>query len=456
MNFISKNIRKVSVCLLIGLAGCSSAPTDPIVDAPLMGWNSFDSYGVYCHEKAAFDNMRVMAEQYKPYGYTYFTIDNGWFGEYKLRPGTMYAAEKHASDIRINEFGLLQPSKTYFPNGLSKLIDECHKLGLKFGVHLMRGIPRKAVELNTPIKGTNYHARDIADTTSVCNWCLYNYGVDMSKPGAQEFYNSLIEQLADWGVDFIKYDDIVPFPDEVEAVVKAIKNSKRNIVLSLSPGNELKENAFDTYHKADMLRVTGDIWDNRYGIFACFKAWKKWNSQQKEGFWIDMDMIPFGKLQLMSPKMEGDENAIRLAGKGNTRESELTPSEKRVFITLRALSASPLIIGGDLPTMDKYSYELLTNKHMLEANQNGIMGHLVSEKDKVQIWSTPQKKGKGGWIGIFNLADEPTVVDTDLNVMTDKYPCKKIYDVWNKKVIATSELSSLQVPAFDVIFLRYE
>ena len=425
------------------------------LSAPPMGWNSFDSYGVYLHEKAAFDNLYALAEKYKRLGYEYFTIDNGWFGEYRLRPGTMYAEEKHASDVHINAYGLLQPSATYFPHGFEKLISECHRLGLKFGVHLMRGIPRKAVRLNTPIKGTSCRARDIADTVHVCRWCQYNYGVDMSKPGAQDFYNSLIAQLAGWGVDFIKYDDIVPYPEEVEAVARAIARCGRPIVLSLSPGDTVFPEALKSYQMADMLRVTHDIWDNRRGLHSCFKAWKKWSGKQVPGLWMDMDMIPFGQLQLMSPSALAGDTKVALAGLGNTRMSRLTRSEMRTFITLRALSASPLIIGGDLPTMDEFSYRLLTNKEMTRANQNGIMGSLVYEKEGIQVWHTPHRNGRGGWFGVFNLTDKKCRKSFPLEVLTRHDKCRRLYDVWRDQKIKVGENVEIELAPYDVCFVRY-
>ena len=157
-----------------------------LAKTPPMGWNSFDSYGVYLHQKAALENVEAMAKKLKPHGYEFFVIDNGWFGEYKLQEGTLFAAEKHAHDIRINEYGQFMPSKVYFSNGLGPIAERCHERGLKFGVHLMRGIPRKAHELNLPIKGTSYTARDVAniDPKENCTWCKYCYAVDMSKPGA--------------------------------------------------------------------------------------------------------------------------------------------------------------------------------------------------------------------------------------------------------------------------------
>lgn len=357
------------------------------------------------------ENLEAMAEKLKPHGYEYFVIDNGWFGEYQLQGGTIYPAEKHANDIRINEYGHFLPSKVYFPNGLKVIADRCHELGLKCGVHLMRGIPRKAYEQNLRIKGTKYTARDIANTDPKenCNWCHYCYGVDMSRPGAQEWYDGLIQHIADMGVDFIKYDDIVPHPDEVEAVSKAIKKTGKPIVLSLSPGGDVDPEAIDFLKMGNMLRVTKDVWDEPHDIDECFKAWRKWKGKEQPGFWIDMDMIPFGQLQLMSPpskdakKTVMDKGDIALAGKGVKRWCQLTKPQMKTFITMRALAASPLMMGGDLPTLDEFSLSLITNPDMLACNQNGIMGALVFEEDGLETWKVEKRGAQGeGWVGIFN------------------------------------------------------
>ncbi|WP_439130880.1 glycoside hydrolase family 27 protein [Polaribacter sp.] len=436
---------------------------------PPMGWNSFDSYGVYLHEDAAMANLEAFAKKLKPYGYEYFVIDAGWFGEFKLKEGTMYPAEKHAQELNINEYGLLQPSKTYFPNGIKPIIDRCHELGLKFGIHLMRGIPRVAFEKDTPIKDTKYTARDIADTTSICLWNDQNYGVDMSKGGAQEFYNSLINQMADWGVDFLKYDDLVPFPEEIEGIANAIEQSGRPIVLSLSPGNKVDSYAINSFKRANMLRVTHDIWDEQKGIDQCFAAWKKWQGKEEPGFWIDMDMIPFGKLQLMSPKPEGvkgDEskkeildkiqsgelsNVELLAGKGWTRQSDLTKDQMYTFITMRALAASPLMMGGDLPTLEDFSLELITNPEVIACNQNGVMGSLIMEKDGIEIWKTPKKGTSEGWIGIFNRSEKPQFVSLQMKDLAFQ-DSRKLYDIWAEK-----ELKNLDVKinGNGVTFLKF-
>lgn len=465
------------LCLLITSAFLFSStkthdnPSKNLSQKPPMGWNSFDSYGVYLHEKAAMENLEVFAKKLKPHGYEYFVVDAGWFGEFKLKEGTNFPIEKHAKTVNFNEFGLLQPSNTYFPNGFSRIINRCHELGLKFGVHLMRGIPRAAVDANTPIKGTKFFAQDIADKINICVWNSQNYGVDMSKPGGQAFYNSLINQLAEWGVDFVKYDDIVPFPKEVEAVAKAIAQSGRPIILSLSPGGSVDPKYLEAFSMAQMLRVTPDIWDDQKGIDECFDGWRKWQGKAKAGFWIDMDMIPFGQLQKMTPKPEGvkgDESKSELtkkmqsgeltpfellAGKGFNRWSEFSKDQMYTFITLRALSASPLMMGGDLPTLDDFSFKLITNKEVLACNQNSVMGSLVFEEEGIEVWKTPKKNGKGGWIGIFNRSkDLKSISLKPENFGKEISKSSKIFDVWNSKKIVDL---NFKINANGVAFLKY-
>lgn len=451
--------------------GANEQENEKLAQTPPMGWNSFDSYGVYLYEEAAMENMEAFAEKLKPHGYEYFVIDAGWFGEFELQPGTIYPAEKHAKKMNFNEYGLLQPSETYFPNGLQPIIDRCHELGLKFGLHLMRGIPREVVRLDLPIKGTNYTASQIADTTSICVWNDQNYGIDMSKPGAQEFYNSLINQMAEWGVDFIKYDDLVPFPEEIKGIAKGIEQCGRPIVYSLSPGNGADPNHIEAFKTAHMLRVTADIWDEQKGIEEAFEAWRKWQGKEEPGFWIDMDMIPFGKLQLMSPKPEGVqgdeskaelmqkmktgelENFELLSGKGFTRWSKFTKDQMYTFITLRSLAASPLMMGGDLPTLDDFSLKLITDEEMIACNQNGVMGHLVYEKDGIEIWNTPKKNSENGWIGIFNRSSEVNEISlktADLGL--DAAQTYDLENIWEESKVSELDFS---VNSNGVVFLKY-
>ncbi|MEX0323055.1 MAG: glycoside hydrolase family 27 protein [Puniceicoccaceae bacterium] len=432
---------------------------------PPAGWNSFDSFGGYFNEAAAFEQLDKFEELLAPHGYEYFVVDIGWYGEYEFKPGTNLPSPKtkHALDINMDENGRPLPSKCYFPNGMEKLIKAVHDKGLKFGIHMMRGIPRKAVELKTPVLGTDVKADQIADTSSTCRWCHYNYGVDMSKPGAQEYYDSVVGMLADWGVDFIKYDDITGFPEEVEAVSTAIERSGRPIALSLSPGGDSRPEFMAAYRRSDMVRITKDIWDDQESIRRSFNAWLYWTDYAEPGFWIDLDMIPFGDLQTMSPEPEDNDlpegiNPL-LCGKGWKRKCELNLAHKRSFITQRAMSCSPLFAGGDLTSLDEEDLQLLVHPKMLACNRNGICGKLVYMSGDTQVWQASHRTTRGaGWLAVFNrnpAHGKETIRLTHNSLRLS--PKTRLHDVWEDKslgVLGDNPVMTIEVDA--VVFIEYE
>lgn len=432
---------------------------------PLLGWNSFDSFGGYLHEQAAFEQLEAFAAKLAPHGYEYFVVDIGWYGEYELKPGTLFPSPetKHAMDAHLDEHGLPLPSKCYFPGGFDALIDRTHKLGLKFGVHLMRGVPRKAVERKLPIKGLeDVTCADIADTSSTCPWCHYNYGIDMSKSGAQEYHDALVQQLADWGVDFIKADDITAYPDEILAYVQAIQRCGRDIKLSLSHGGEADPKLMPVYRQADMVRMTKDIWDDPESIERSYNAWAHWQPFTEPGFWPDLDMIPFGDLQTMSPEPGRGELADgqnpSLCGKGFRRTDQLNADERRTFMTQRILSASPLMYGGDMATMSDEVVELLTKSRALACNQNGVSAREIYMRGDVQVWRAENRTELGcGWLGVFNR--NPARQPEDLILTADRLgmaPGTQLQNVWESARIGTlAEHPHLKLPPLGCVLIEY-
>jgi melibiase-like protein len=428
---------------------------------PPLGFNSFDSYLSSLNESAAYALMDVMAEKYLPYGYEFFVMDAGWYT----------SAERNAEDIRSRKqselephmFGACSVHKERFPNGIKVLAEYAHKKGLKFGVWLMRGIPRRAVEQNIPIAGFPYNLQDIADTNNICGWSKSNYGIDMAKPGAQEYYNLLINTLAEWGVDFIKVDDVVPNPKEIVAVANAIEDGGHKMLLSLSPGDVHFSTHLPYYRRANMLRVTRDIWDNPLSVEKGFYAWEKFQGMERPGFWPDLDMIPFGRLCVIN---DADDPII--SPELRSRQSEMTKGQMKTFITQRALAASPLFIGGDLLTMDDYSYSLLTNKEMLACNQNGVMGFNVYRAGNVDVWLTPHKTDPTmGWIGIFNrtLSDRDiTLTKRDLGLikyeasynLTSSYQSYLLEDVWSDKIITIEDEYTFSLSKESTAFFKFQ
>lgn len=242
-------------------------PVNKVASKPPMGWNSWDVFGADVTEaevKAAAD---VMASHLKPLGYEYLVIDIAWYAPHASAVGQRYKQPR--PEQVIDEFGRLIPVTERFPSaaggkGFRPLANHLHERGLKLGIHVMRGMPRQAVENNTPIKGTPYKAQDIVCYEKACTFYDGMLSIDMSRPGAQEYYNSIVELYAQWGVDFIKADDMTSYPhkfDEVKAMRLAVEKANRPIVLSLSPGavNSWDRNVLS--HYADQFRISGDFWD---------------------------------------------------------------------------------------------------------------------------------------------------------------------------------------------------
>jgi alpha-galactosidase len=365
---------------------------------PVLGWNSWHSYGKFPTEKTMLVNIQAMAQKLKPFGYNYFVIDGGW------------NAEKDSSHnivgYRIDKWGRDIPAKSAFPNGLKPVADAAHKAGLKFGIHILRGIPRIAYYNNLPVYNTTYRAQDFTDTNSICRWNNENYGIDMSRQGGQAYYDSYISLLVSWGVDFIKADDMTSHPDEIKAVRLAIRKTGKAILLSLVPGGDSKPEYMYSYKPATMLRIARDMWDNQKSINHVFEAWQEWSEVSFDSLWQDMGNVPFGHLclnnsdsnYLHAAPHEGDK-----ASQGKERMSSFSKDQQYTVITQWALSASPLFMGGDLPTSDSFSFSLITNKYMLACDQNGVIGELAYAKDSIEVWKTPNKNNDSkGWIGIFN------------------------------------------------------
>ncbi|MBK1879341.1 glycoside hydrolase family 27 protein [Pelagicoccus mobilis] len=433
---------------------------------PPSGWNSFDSFGGYLHEEAAFAQLEAFEKKLVPHGYDTFVVDIGWYAEYEFKEGTILPSpkQKHAGDVHLDEYGLPLPSKCYFPNGLQGLIDATHEKGLKFGIHMMRGVPRKAVELKLPIKGSNATAADIANTDSTCPWCHYNYGIDMSKAGAQEYYDSVVAMLADWGVDFIKYDDITGYADEIDAVSVAIERSGRPITLSLSHGGEAVSEFTASYRRADLVRITKDIWDDKESIRRSFNAWAYWSQFAEPGFWIDLDMIPFGDLQTMSPEPQNGDLPEgynpELCGKGWQRVCGLSLAHRRTFMTQRALACSPLFFGGDMTTLTDEDLELLTHPSMLACNRNAICGKNIYMAGDAQVWKSESRIVRGaGWLGVFNRNPEKgrteriTLTHTGLGLS----PRTRLHDVWNDVSLGTlRDAPQLEIEPDGCYFIEFE
>jgi alpha-galactosidase len=399
---------------------------------PPMGWNSWDCLGWGATEPEVKAAARYMAENLKHLGYEYIVIDMLWYGDAKASDFEAFVHETIPSkpDYTIDEFGRLLPDPVKFPSsaggkGFKPLADYVHSLGLKFGLHILRGIPWQAADKNITIKGTSIGAASVARPHDGCVWYDGFYGVDMSKPGAQEYYNSQFELFAEWGVDFIKADDIVNIP-ELEGISKASRLCGRKIVLSVVPDNIpydiLRENAH-------MARTGADFWDVWQMVKAGFPVASAAVKEARPGFWPDLDMLPVGKL------------GLKISYKGpDPRISNFNTDELHSLLTLWYISKMPLMIGGYLPETDKNTLDLLSNEEALEVNRNCINPGQIKFKNAIIIWAADIPESQDKYLAFFNQweSHEPVSIKVAFGQLgLDTLKDYKVRDLWAKQDIGT-------------------
>ena len=412
------------------------APTPP------MGWNSWDSYGLTIDESEFKANVNWLHQHLQQSGWQYVVVDEGW---YLAHPEN---ADKKDADqgYTLSLDGLYQPALNRFPSsandqGLKPLADYVHSLGLKFGIHIIRGIPKQAVEKNLPIAGSTYHASDAADQTDLCRWNPDNYGVKDNAAG-QAYYDSMARLYASWGLDFLKVDCISQPYDaaEIHMVSAALRKSGRPIVLSLSPGPTPLEQAADVRQYAQMWRISDDMWDlwsKKPGEEAFpqslknqFRLIQAWSPYVEPGHWPDADMLPIGYL---GPR----------PGWGSARQSRFTLGDTRTLLTLWAIGRSPLILGTNLTRMDAQIEAMVTNPEVIAVDQHSTGNRPVIVTTDTVIWTAFE--GEVPLVAVFNLSDSPATITESWKALGLDRSSYRVRDLWQREELGTQ--SSLRVSA---------
>jgi len=361
-----------------------------------MGWNSWDCFGAGVWQTNVLANAEYMAKNLKPHGWNLITIDIQWY-----EPLAHTAAYRRGAVVEMDANGRLLPATNRFPmtqnsRSFKPMADYLHSQGLKFGLHLLRGIPKQAVDRdNAPILGTEFHAADIADKLNVCRWNGDMYGVDMSKPGAQAYYDSVFALLASWDLDFVKVDDLSsPYhAAEIEAIRKAIDRSGRAIIFSTSPGATPVNQGGHVQTNANMWRISDDFWDSWPLLYAQFARLNAWTPFRAPGHWPDADMIPFGNIR---------------AWQDADNWTKFTPDEQYTLMSLWCIARSPLILGGNLPKNDDFTLSLMTNDEVIAVNQNSTNNKLVSSAGDHIVWVADVPGSNDKYAALFNASPAPT------------------------------------------------
>jgi alpha-galactosidase len=373
-----------------------------------MGWNSYDAWGSSVTEDETLANAQYMEVNLLSHGWKYVVIDARWYDPISSYDDRDFNKDRTGARLAADEYGRLLPSINRFPSaadghGFKMLADRLHAMGLKFGFHLMRGIPRQAVIANTPIAGSSFTAAEAGDPTSLCVWCPDMYGVRNNDAG-QAWYDSMFRLYASWGLDFVKVDDLsVPYHgNEIAMIRKALDRCGRPIVFSTSPGPTNVTHAANIKVLANQWRVSGDFWDRWKDLNQQFDILAEWHGVAGRGHFPDADMIPLGHI------------GIKCTIAGRDRQTRLTRDEQRTLISLWSLESSPLILGANLPDMDAWTNSLLTNDEVISVDQDVLCfaAERVSQRGGVETWVKELKDGSRV-IGIFNRGDVGTVATLD-------------------------------------------
>ncbi|MDR0897071.1 MAG: glycoside hydrolase family 27 protein [Oscillospiraceae bacterium] len=413
---------------------------------PPMGWNSYDQYNTRVTEAEILQNARVMADHLKPHGWDYVVVDIQWYADNAAATDARYQYLPFG-DVAMDDHARLLPDPVKFPSaangaGFRPLADAVHALGLKFGIHIMRGIPRVAAHRRMPIWGTDQTADQIADPSAICGWNPDMYGL---RPGAgsQAYYDSLLALYAEWGVDYIKCDDICNtnlYPDryraahEIEMLRRAIDRAPREMVLSLSPGPALIEKSWHYARNAHLWRITDDFWDDWTLLKDMFRRCEIWQDHVRMGHYPDCDMLPLGRI---GRHFDGE------------RTTRFTPDEQRTMMTLWSSFRSPLMIGADLTQLDAGTLALLQQDELLALNREGRRGRQIARSEAAAIWVS---EGDTPYAALFNLADEAAEVAFSLG---DVGLSEAIaHELWTGEALAVSEELIARVPAHGVRVYR--
>lgn len=370
-----------------------------VAATPPMGWNSYDAYGTTITEAQFRANVRWMSRHLARYGWRYAVIDAEWFVPHPMASGS----GAPGALFMLDRYGRYVPATSRFPSaangaGFKPLADYVHSLGLQFGIHILRGIPREAVAKNLPIEGSSYTAAQAADVHSPCPWNPDNYGV-AAGPAGQAYYDSIARLYASWGVDLIKADCIASHPyagAEIRMLSNALRASGREMVLSLSPGPAPIAEAAAFRRYSNMWRISNDVWDlwqgaadYPQGVSQQFPRAAQWAPLAEPGHWPDADMLALGYL---GPA----------PGLGKPRETRLTHAEQRTYMTLWCIARSPLFMGGNLTRVDRWTAGLLENPEVIAVDQHASGDRQALARDGFVVWLSKPDTGGGWYLAAFN------------------------------------------------------
>ena len=394
----------------------ASAQVNGVGQKPYLGWSTFSeqtingSFLTQANIQTQSDALK--ASGLEEHGFRYINIDSGWQGGFDTN-------------------GRPIPNSTTFPN-MKALVDHIHANGQKAGIYWIPGIEQPAVDGNFPILGTSYHTQDIVVMPLAKGNAFagplpnpYHDKIDFTKPGAQEYINSVVDLFASWGIDFIKLDAVTPGSysndlsidnrADVKAWSQAITQSGRPIWFTVSW--QLDQDYLDVWQQYSNARRIDDDVECEGGCGGYLTNWPRivlreyddvsWeNAAGPTLGWNDLDTLDVG-----DGTIDG-----------------LSDSEKQTAITIWAMANAPLYLGGDLTQLDSLAKSAFTNDELLAVDQSG---HPAIQKTGgfQPVWIADAGDGDY-YVALYNFTAFPDRVNvrwSDLGFQR----AIAVRDVWN-------------------------
>jgi hypothetical protein len=418
---LNASLRITIAGLFLVVSGMVMEVTAAVAQTPPMSWNSYDCFNFSVTEAEVKANADTMAKKYKQYGWQYINIDWCWsfpgMGTQATPNQTISGgAPTAATKLHMDAYGRLMPDTVRHPSsindsGFKPLAAYIHSKGLKFGIHLMRGIPKQAVWAGTPILGTTYVARDAADTLTNCPWLNHMFGLNMNSPAAQAYLNSIFKLYASWGVDFVKVDDMMnanvsprtAYRSQIQGYRKAIDSCGREMVFGTSPGATPVSFADTIGLYTNQWRMADDLWDNWASLNLMVDFAAEWYPFIGAGHFPDADMIPIGRVSIRGPN-------------GTARYSNLTRNQKYFMLSLWSICRSPLSWGGNMVQNTASEDSLMTNADVIAVDQNSSNNRMY-QAGRYPIWAADSPDSTVKYLAVFNRTASITNVKVNLNEM---------------------------------------
>ncbi|MBS1604343.1 MAG: putative Ig domain-containing protein [Bacteroidetes bacterium] len=373
---------------------------EKIALTPPMGWNSWNIYAAKINQSLVEANAKAMASSgLIDHGWSYMNIDDCWQG---ARGGAFHA---------------ILPDSNVFPD-MQALCDEVHSLGLKIGIYSTPWVE----SYGHHIGGSAMNADGLFERTKENiprNKKQLPYAI-----GTYTFLNNDVRQFTTWGFDYLKYDwNPIEVP-ETKAMYEALRNSGRDVILSLSNSAPFA-GAADWAAWSNAWRTGGDIRDSWNSLKSRLFTQDKWAPYAGPGHWNDPDMMIVGYVGW---------------GKG-ARPTMLTPDEQYTHVSAWCLMSVPLLLGCDMTRLDAFTTSLLTNDEVLALDQDplGRQATVISRQGEAGIMAKDLEDGSKA-VGLFNPGDslatqQLTLRWSDLGI-TGKYIVR---DLWRQKDLGTFE-----------------